>query len=196
MDEKEKPKSVFPLEYSYLEDSLRVTQGKLLKIDQQIKNLPNDRGHRLNFRPPGDYKVNDRGKQLSKREELLWEKQQIKQAYKDSTDVRLKFASPEQAAKVKEMVDYQLEDNQYKNVDRRDLKAVKKQEKPFAQSFDYMTSMHYAQFDTVQPPLKEHESKVHSAKYNVDKMGDRFLKQLNYKQEREKQGPDIDLDKD
>ena len=205
MDEKEKSKSVFPPEYSYLEDSLRVTQGKLQEIDQRKANLPEDRGHRLDFKPPGDYKVNDRGKQLSKREQLEREKQQIKEQYKASTDNRLKFATPEQAAKVREIVDYQLEDNQYKNLERRDLKANKQQEKPLAQSFDYMASMHYSQYGTLQQPLKEHESKIHSPKYNVDKMGERFLKQFSYPekeeitqesliQAKEKQQPEMDKD--
>ena len=180
MDEKEKPKSVFPPEYSYLEDSLRVTQGKLLEIDQRIANLPEDRNHRLNFKPPGDYKTNDRGKKFSRREELEREKQQVIKEYKASTDNKLKYATPEQAARVRETVAYQLEDNQYKNLDRRDLKPDQQQEKPFAQSFDYMASRHYSQFGILGLPFKEHESIVHDPKYNVEKMGERFLKKLNY----------------
>ncbi len=185
MDEKEKPRTVFPPEYSYLEDSLRVTQGKLQEIDQRVANLPQDRNHRLNFKPPGDYKTNDRGKQLSRREELERDKQQVIKEYKSSIDNRLKFATPEQAAKVREIVAYQLEENPYKNVDRRDLKTSQQQEKPFAKSFDYMASVHYTQYGTLPPPLKEHESKIHAPKYDVEKIGDRFLKQLRYPEKKE-----------
>ncbi len=191
MDEKEKPKSVFPPEYAFLEDSLRTTQGRLLEIDQRIANLLQDRGHRLNFRPPGDYKVNDRGKQLFRKEELERDKEKVKEEYQQSTDVRIKYASPEQKAQIREMVDHHLSDNRYKNQEPAELKKQQKDEKTTSQSFDFISAQYFAKYGTIGSPLKPEESIIHDPKYNIDQMGERFLNKLSYSKQNETMEQDL-----
>lgn len=120
---------VFSPEYADLEQPLRDAQQKSWDIDDQIENLPKDKGPQLAFRPPGytDPNVSPNREQLISQ---LKDRQTIvKGDFNNLLEQRLANRDPQTAKQIRDTADYQLNNNSARK-------------KSFDRSFEHMEKMY------------------------------------------------------
>lgn len=130
MDEKDDVKPpVFPPEYADLEQPLRDAQRQSWIIDDQIENLPKDKGPQLAFRPPGYTDPNFTANREQLVTQLRERQSMVKESFNQTMERRLGSSEPQSANQIRKTVDYQLNNNSARP-------------KHFDKSFEHMANMH------------------------------------------------------
>ncbi|HVW96119.1 MAG TPA: hypothetical protein VHA56_09145 [Mucilaginibacter sp.] len=131
MKEQESYEPVLPVEFSHLEGDLKTAREKISNIDNQLGQLPPDRGYRPGLRPKnyGD----PAGNQRELRSQLENQKNEVRKEFDEKLEPQLSNADPKLAAKVRNSVNVHLGDNAFKDMNQKQLNDVKGE----AKSMDY-----------------------------------------------------------
>ncbi|OKS88179.1 hypothetical protein [Mucilaginibacter polytrichastri] len=127
---------LFPPEFSSLQQPVKDAQEEINRIDNLLSNIPADRGLRFDFSPPGT-RNNDQINQ-SRRKELLERKVYIQDTVRAKVENTLSGIDPKKAKQVRDTVEIHIGDNDFKNLNRFQLKDARSAERDFNTSGDYM----------------------------------------------------------
>lgn len=130
--------SKYPAEYAHIEERVQSALEKIRQFDEQIKNMPNDRGPDLSYNPPGFLK----SRQLGSRDQFISSLEKAKAQVKTETwkDVE-QILKDENSPSAKQILDLAREDiypNSYKSMDSAERQGHQGQSKDIEQSQDYM----------------------------------------------------------
>ena len=157
--------SKYPAEYAHIEERVQSALEKIRQFDEQIKNMPNDRGPDLSYNPPGFLK----SRQLGSRDQFISSlekaKAQVKTEAWEDVEQILKDENSPSAKQIRDLAREDIYPNIYKSMDSAERQDHQGQSKDIEQSQDYMD----ATLESYRNRIKEKEfSNFSESKPNIE----------------------------
>jgi hypothetical protein len=164
-DQNPAPKSLYPPAYAHIEKKVRDTLEKIKQFDEQIKNIPNDRGPDLSYNPPAFIK----SRQFGSRDQLISSLEKAKSQLKTDTwkaiEQELNGKNSTLAKQARDLARGQIYPNDYQTMDETQRNEQQNKTKDVEQSQDYMDAM----LIDVKAKRAEKEQKNLAEKPTIDK---------------------------
>ncbi|PSR55790.1 hypothetical protein AHMF7605_20950 [Adhaeribacter arboris] len=137
MESPDEIENAFPPEYSHVGERVREAQERIQQIEEQIKNVPSDRGTAPQYNPPVFLRPRQPGDHNQTVKSLEKQISQIKDDVMRSVDKEIVDADPQTARTVRDKTRESLYPNPYKKMDATKMEAAKSQSRDLDASQDY-----------------------------------------------------------
>ncbi|MFD1258588.1 hypothetical protein ACFQ3S_17410 [Mucilaginibacter terrae] len=149
MEDKDKQSYArLPEGFQDLEPSLNEYLAFSKEADRQIIELNRDIAPQPRFDPPGMDRTNGNLTKQATISRLIKEKSELYQQFDTKLQRAINSVEAKKAAELKSVVNYHLEGNQFKGLDREQMKALKGDEKKLPEGFSYIEQQYFQEYDS------------------------------------------------
>ncbi|PSR56628.1 hypothetical protein AHMF7605_25605 [Adhaeribacter arboris] len=179
-DEKD---SLFPPEYAHLDKMVREAQEQIRLIDEQIKNVPSDRGTAPQYNPPGFLRSRQMGSRDQRINDLEKQKGQVRAEVMDKVEKETINADPKTANTVRDKALAEMYSNPFEGKSAAEIKAARGEIKDLETAQNFAATLHKGDFRINQPDRDVAEP-TNAPTNNEDKKSspgsNRFSESLSY----------------
>jgi hypothetical protein len=169
MENKDKP-ALFPPGYEQLEQQILAVNQQVLDIDEQIKNMPYDKGPTLEYHPPGDFRLPHPLTRDQRIQSLRNYKSDLQTGAKNLVKSEVGNADKATAKTITDKADKLIHPSPYEGLNQSDIEKARGQVKTdMDQSQDFMRTLRFNHHELEEPPNGGNAPKPEIDKGDFDK---------------------------